>query len=146
MRMRFFQRDSHFGNSQRQRPWPVTACGRLLALEGLGLLALAWLNAPESARPSLGESWLALTLAFLGLLALLTSLSFLRLRARARDRAMFLQGITLSLALFFYLGEGPAFIYALMFYSLFMVLYLQHPDVRVSFPYDSVEGGSEPLP
>lgn len=146
MGMRFFQRDSHSGNPKRQRPWPVTACGRLLALQGLGLLALAELNAPNSARPSLIESWLALSLAFLGLLALLTSLSFLRLRARARDRAMLLQGIALSLALFLYLGEGPAFIYPIMFYGIFMVLYLQHPDVRACFPYDVVEGRGEPLP
>lgn len=112
-----------------------------MLLQGLGLLFLAWLNAPQSARPSFDEGWLAGSLGLLGLLALISSVSFLRLAANARDRALLLQGLSLALALFLYYDQRPAFIYAMMVYGIFLVLYLQHPDVIACFPYERIERG-----
>ena len=142
--MQLFRSDSAPKDIHRQRPWAVTAIGRLMLLEGLGLLFLAWYLAPDTARPTVSEIWLALTLAVLGLFALISSLRFLRLRRKARDRAMLLQGATLSLALFLYFDQGPGFIYGMMVYAIFLVLYLQHPDVLACFPDEvpGMEGGS----
>ena len=134
--MRLFRSDSDQENVRRTRPWAVTAIGRLLGLQGLSLLVLAWLNAPTNSNPQLSESWLALSFTLMAVFALLSSLSFLRLGVSARNRAMLLQGFSLALALFHYLGERPAFTYPVMVYGIFMVLFLQHPDVRAAFPYD----------
>lgn len=143
--MRLFRSDSDQANVQRTRPWAVTAIGRFLALQGLGLLFLAWLNAPSSSSPTLNESWLSISFSLMGLFALLSSLSFLRLAGSARNRAMLVQGFSLALALLLYLGERPAFTYPIMVYGIFMVLYLQHVDVRAAFPYDpSIEEGQQP--
>jgi len=144
--MRLFQRDSAAANFQSTRPWAVTACGRLLGLQGFALIFLAWTIRPASPNPVLSEVWLALSFSLLGLFAIITSVSLLRLAARARNRAMLLQGISLALALFLYFGERPGYIYAVMIYGIFMVLYLHHPDVRACFPYDPINEEGERLP
>jgi hypothetical protein len=144
--MRLFHRDSAAANLQRKRPWAVTACGRLLGLQGFALIFLAWMNAPTSPNPAVSEVWLPISFSLMGLFAVLSSISFLRLGARARNRAMLLQGISLALALFLYFGERPGYIYPLMVYGIFMVLYLQHPDVRACFPYDPIDEEGEALP
>jgi hypothetical protein len=115
-----------------------------MLLQGLGLLILAWLNAPKSPNPSFDEAWLGGSFGLLGLLALMSSVSLLRLRSNARDRALLFQGLTLLLALFLYYGERPAFIYGMMVYAIFMVLYLQHPDVLACFPYERAGEGEPP--
>ena len=142
--MRFFRSDTHPDRPHIRRPWAVTAIGRLMLLQGLGLLFLAWLMAPQSATPTFDEAWLGGSFGLLGLLALISSVSLLRLRANARDRALLFQGLTLLLALFLYSVERPAFIYAMMVYSIFLVLYLQHPDVIACFPYERPEVDSGP--
>lgn len=139
--MRFFRRQRHPDLPERERPWAVIACGRLLLIQGAGLLFLAWLNVP--AQFTFQEGWLAALLALLAPYALLSGFGFLRLHPLARNRAMLLQGAGLLLALLLYAGDRPAFIYPLMVYNIFMMLYLQHPDVRDAFPYEALEAELE---
>ena len=134
--MRIFRQKSHSNLPEIKRPRAVTASSRIMFVEALVFLFLTWLVSPEMAASSLAESWLALLFFFLGVYALLTSLNFLRMRPAARNRAMLAQAFTLTLTLFLYSSSRPVFMYPLMVLSIFIVLYLQHPDVRESFPYD----------
>ncbi len=144
--MRMYRRESHPDLPELQRPWAVTASSRILFLQALIFLYLAWQEAPRMANPKFADSWLAGLLFFLSLYALLASFNFLRVRAPARNRAMLVQGFALGLSLILYATTQPIFIYALMVFSIFIVLYLQHPDVRESFPYgyeNRSSGGTE---
>jgi hypothetical protein len=133
-RLTAMSREPRFEESALERPWAVLTCGRLLLLEGIGLLALAWLMAPDGASPTFEEAWLPGLLALMGLFGLLTGANMLQRRRAARDQAMLLQGAALLLGLVLYWGERPGFVYELLGVALFFVLYLQHSDVRASFP------------
>lgn len=142
--MRMYRRKNHPDLPELQRPWAVTASSRFLFLQALFFLYLAWQKAPRVVNPNFEESWLALLLFFLSLYALLASFNFLRLRAAARNRAMLVQGISLGLSILLYVTTRPLFIYSLMTLSIFIVLYMQHPDVHKAFPYryESKSSGS----
>jgi len=133
--MRIYKRNQHPDLPTIKRPWAVTTSSRILLLQALVFLFLTWLVAPRIINPPLSDSWLAFLFFFLGNYALLASLNFLRMRAPARNRAMLLQAFSLSLMLILYGGSRPVFMFPLMALSVFIVMYLQHPDVRESFPY-----------
>ena len=134
--MRIYKRNQHPDLPAIKRPWAVTTSSRILLLQALVFLFLAWLEAPRAINPSFEESWLALLFFFLCIYALLASLNFLRMYAPARNRAMLVQAFNLSLMLILYGGSKPVFMFPLMVLSVFIVMYLQHPDVRESFPYE----------
>ena len=139
--MRIFRRDNGpKDGAQSARPWAVSACSQLLFLQALGLLFLTWLQAPKTVVSSFANSWLAVLLFFLSMYALLASVNFLRMHAAARNRATLIQGFSLLLGIVLYWAERPVFIYPLMAYSIFIVLYLQHPDVREFFEAGAQEG------
>ena len=133
-RLTAMSHEHRFEEGPLERPWAVVTCGRFLLLEGLGLLVLAWLNAPQSPRPGFAESWLPGLLGLMGLFGLLVGANLLRKRRAARDQAMLLQGSILLLGLVLYWGARPGFVFELLGAALFLVLYLQHPDVRGYFP------------
>ena len=118
----------------QKRPWAVHTCGRLLKLEGAGLLALAWLNAPPAGPWSIEEGWVAGLLAVFGALAIWAGLGLQRMRPSARNQATLAQGAVLALGLALYWGARPGYVYGLLAGAIFLVLYLQHPDVRDTFP------------
>jgi hypothetical protein len=91
--------------------------------------------APRTTNPPFADSWLAFLFFFLCVYALLASFNFLRMHSPARNRAMLVQAFNLSLMLILYRGSKPVFMFPLMVLSVFIVMYLQHPDVRESFPY-----------
>jgi len=49
---------------------------------------------------------------------------------------MLVQAFSLSLMLILYQESRPVFMFPLMALSVFIVMYLQNPDVRESFPYE----------
>jgi hypothetical protein len=74
--------------------------------------------------------------ALLAALALASALGFLRMARGAWLLAVLVQGINLALALALYFGQRPAYVYAMMVYSVFMVLYLHQADVQAAFRPD----------
>ncbi len=69
----------------------------------------------------------------LGLIALLDSLEFMRMKPRAWATALLVQGISLFISLIYYFNGKPGYIYGLMAFCIFMVLYLHHYDIQVHF-------------
>jgi len=122
----------------RIRPWPVTALGLFLLLQTTGLLGLAafeWL-APEILSGDLAanlSSLLGVLYLLLAILALISALGFFRLWLKSWLTAMLLQGLCLIVALIFYFQGRPDYTFSLMAYAVFMVVYLNHYEVREAF-------------
>jgi hypothetical protein len=122
----------------RIRPWPVTALGLFLLLQTAGLLALAAFDllASEimSGALSAGESSLLGALyLLLAILALISALGFFRLWLNSWLTAMLLEGLCLIVALILYFQGRPDYTFGLMAYAVFMVVYLNHYEVRDAF-------------
>ena len=141
----------------KRRPWAVTALGLLLLLEALifggtsALLfftteALIWTwQVPIFGHEILANQGVAVTAALLALLALVTALVFFRLRPRAWVMAMLIQGMTLFVCIYLYMGNAMEYVeevgltylfyllYFTMAYAIFMVVYLNRADVQRVF-------------
>lgn len=126
-----------------QRPWTVSAIGRLIALQGLGLFGLAWFNTHGAFPQTLAQMLLPLLFGLLGLLLLFNSLGLLRLRPGAWNAAMTLQGAVLLLGLLLYFDGQRGFVILQLLYGVLMVLYLNHPEIRTSFPLEPFEAPAE---
>ena len=69
----------------------------------------------------------------LSLLALLIGVAFLSQWRRAWTLAVFLQGLLLALALVAYFNLRHAYIILVMLFSIYLVFYLNHYEVRIAF-------------
>lgn len=116
-----------------EKPFAVKASGRLLLLQAAGLLALGWWLIPLEAAPDLIEEWQISIWFVLGLLCAWVALRFMREREGARYQAILMQGFTLGFGLINYALQHPFYIYPVLFFSILIVLYLQHWDVRRHF-------------
>jgi hypothetical protein len=119
------------------RPWPVKALTLLLVVQGLGLVVLGVFSVDHDAgllQILINDPFYA-TLPPLGLLALATAFGFLRLRPGAWVMAMLVQGLTLLVALIFYVRYRPqgGIVYGMMIYAIIMVLYLNYAEVPAVF-------------
>jgi hypothetical protein len=121
----------------------VVVLGLLLLLQTIGLFGLGssylfGFALPASFTPdqlimNLSRTLFSGAFTLLALLALLTTISVLRLQRLAWTSAMAVQGLCLLVALTLYLRERPAFAYFLMLYGLFMVFYLNLSEVQAAF-------------
>ncbi|MFP4344104.1 MAG: hypothetical protein ACLFU8_05365 [Anaerolineales bacterium] len=142
---------------RKRRPWAVTALSLLLLLEALilggtsALLfftteALIWTwEVPIFGYEISANLGVAVTAAFLALLALITAPLFFHLRPRAWVLAMLIQGMTLFVCIYLYMGNAMEYVeevalsylfyllYFIMAYGIFMVIYLNHTDVQLTF-------------
>jgi hypothetical protein len=142
-------------NKPRRRSWSVTAVGLLLLLQSVGLFVLGaiyfsivylldlWaplsaLSAEELFLGVVNRVVMSIIFTPLSLLAILAAVGFLRLWRNAWTNAMLLQGLTLLIALILYFTGKPFYVYMLMLYGIFMVLYLNHYDVKMAFRSEPV--------
>ncbi len=127
--------------SKRKLPWSISFTGRLLGLQSLGFITLAFFTAPAPPIPAhkIGELWLPALYILLAFLSAAAALGLLRLRPLAWDIAMLLEGVALLEALALYLGVRPFYVYLLMFYGIIVVINLNHPELRRSFPTEIIE-------
>ncbi len=131
--------------AKRTIPWTISLTGRLLGLQSIGFILLALHTAPAAPIPAhkFTDVWLAALYALLALLSVVTALGLLRLRPAAWNLAMLLEGVALLLALFLYIGERPWYIYIQMLFGIIVVLNLNHPELRHSFPTEIIEAQTE---
>lgn len=139
------QRPPRTAKAKRPIPRTISLTGRLLGLQGIGLIALALYVAPAAPirAHEFNEVWLAGLYALMALLSVVAGLGLLRLRAPAWNLAMLLEGIGLLLALFLYTGERPWYIYVEMLFGIIVVLNLNQPELRRSFPTEIIEAQTE---
>lgn len=129
-------------------PWPIRAISLLLAVQAFGLAGVIlsfvrqvdWDNelvaapSPKAVDTFLfGAGYGAVAIALL-----LTAASFYFQRRNAWIIAIALQGLALGFALWIYFGTTSHFrrspwLYAIMAYSVILVLYLNTADVRTAF-------------
>jgi hypothetical protein len=133
------------GKTKRKLPRSISFTGRLLGLQSLGFVALAFFIAPAPPIPAheISELWLPALYLLLAFLSAAAALGLLRLRPLAWDVAMLLEGVALFEALALYLGERPFYAYLLMFYGIIVVINLNHPELRRSFPTEIIEEQTE---
>ncbi len=65
--------------------------------------------------------------------ALVIAIAFIGLWRHAWTATMLLQGLVLATALGSHFDHKPIYVYPIMLYSILMVLYLNHHDVRIAF-------------
>jgi hypothetical protein len=130
---------------KRETPWPINVNVRLLALQGLGFLFLAFFTAPPPPIPAhrLDELWLPALFVIFSLLSILAALGLLRLRLLAWDVAMLVEGAALLLALALYMGVRPFYVYPIMLVCTIVVINLNQPELRRAFPTEIIEPGVE---
>jgi hypothetical protein len=122
----------------RKRPWPVTALALFLLLQAAGLVGLAAfkLILPDPESGDLTADFgniLGILYMLLAWLALFSAAGFFRLWLNSWLMAMFLQGLCLIIALLLYFQSRPDYVYGIMIYAVFMVVYLNHYEVRDVF-------------
>jgi hypothetical protein len=126
------------------RPWPVRLIALLLFFQALGLISLSIYNFDQATLQDNNDLFqiilisftvLNQTLAFaiLGLLTIVAGFGFLWLARTGWLTAMLVQGLVLLSAITIYLRGGLPYTFGLMGYSIFMVVYLHHPDVVQAF-------------
>ena len=120
-----------------ERPWPVKMLTWLLIIQGIGLLLIGLFNVEleTGLQRILVESSFFASLPALGILALVAAAGFFRPRPGAWVMAMLVQGLTLLITLLFYFRyrSENLFLYAIMVYSIIMVLYLNYAQVPLVF-------------
>lgn len=121
------------------RPWPVRALTLLLGIQGAAVLAFGlwgfygWV--PLTQMLATPETAFFVPLPALGILGLLATLGFLSLRPGAWVIAMLVQGLCLTVTLVFYFlyAQRTFHLFAMMFYAVVMVLYLNYAEVPAVF-------------
>ncbi len=138
-------RSPRSAKAKRSIPRTISITGRLLGLQAVGLIALALHVAPAAPirAHEFNEVWLAALYALLALFSVVAGLGLLRLRAPAWNLAMLLEGVALLLALFLYIGQRPWYIYVQMLFGIIVVLNLNQPELRRSFPTEVIEAQTE---
>lgn len=145
---RFFRRKPRpprSAKAKRAIPRTISVTGRLLGLQAVGYIALALRVAPAAPirAHEFNEVWLAALYALLALLSVVAGLGLLRLREPAWNLAMLLEGVALLLAIFLYIGERPWYAYVQMLLGIIVVINLNHPELRHSFPTEIIEAQTE---
>lgn len=121
------------------RPWPVKALTVLLALQAAAMLALTLLRLdawPPVLPPwSDPEAVFFLALPFLAVLGLIATIGFLWLRPGAWVVAMLVQCLHLlvTLTFYFFFEQRAFYLFAMMFYAVVMVVYLNYAEVPAVF-------------
>lgn len=140
-----------------ERPWPVKALTVLLFVQSIGLLVLAihsFITLDLGGAPA-AETLLALlfgaaagslALSALSLLALVAAMGFFGLWRTAWLNGMVVQGLMLFIALVIYFRGERFYTFLMMFYGIFMVVYLHHPDVQATFRVNVTPDGREDQP
>jgi hypothetical protein len=130
---------------KREIPWSITANVRLLGLQGLGFLFLAFFTAPPPPIPAhrFDELWLPALFILFSLLSVMAALGLLRLRPLAWDVAMLVEGAALLLAIALYIGARPIYVFPIMLVCIIVVLNLNQPELRRAFPTEIIESGVE---
>ncbi len=135
-----------------RRPWSVRAIGWLLLGQAVLFLALAIWQATEAYEAVAGETALlnqlvllmhAFTLAAVFLLLLLTLLAFGRLWPRGWGYAVLAQGLMLALTLAQHFRGRELYTHHIMLFSIFMTIYLHHPDVQAAFQIRPTQANNE---
>ncbi len=128
-----------------RRPWSVRAVNWLLLAQTAVLLSLAiWQSItayadlsllPETAVFGSISSLFAdaAALTAVTLLLLFTMLAFTRLWQQGWGYAMLVQGLILAFTLVQHFRRPELYTYPLMLFSIFMVIYLHHPDLQLTF-------------
>lgn len=120
-----------------ERPWPIRVLTWLLALQGLllALLGLFNMQGEGTVLMRVAEQPLYAAVVPLSVMALIAVIGFLQLRPGAWVVAMLLQGLMLLMALIAYFSQplDDAVIYAMLFYGVVMVLYLNYAEVPLLF-------------
>jgi hypothetical protein len=129
--------------SVRVRTWPVTLIGLLLLLQAAGLFTIGafhisfvditWRLTPQDFLVDIPIGLRGSLFIGLGLLALLAAIAFFRVWTSGWLLAVLVQGFSLSVAIVLYFLEKHFYIYLIMAFGIFMVLYLNHPEVLISF-------------
>jgi hypothetical protein len=129
-------------------PWPIRAISLLLAVQAFGLAGVIlsfvgqvdWDNELVAAPSPMAVDTFLFSAGYgaVALALLLTGVSFYFRRRSAWVVAIALQGLVLGFALWVYFGTTSHFrqspwLYAIMAYSVLLVLYLNTADVRTAF-------------
>lgn len=141
----FKKRGDKAPRAKRELPWHIRFTGRLLAVQSLGFVALSFFTAPEPpvAAHEFNELWLAASYLALAFFSAWAGLGMLRLRSSSWNLAMLLEGAALLHALYLYTQGGPFYIYIQMFVGILVVLNLNQPSLRRSFPTELIEAPLE---
>jgi hypothetical protein len=136
-------RQSAAAGAHNVRTWPVTLIGFLLLLQAAGLITVGafhisfvdidWRLTPQDFRFDIPIGLRGSLFVGLGMLAFLAAIGFFRVWTAGWLLAILTQGISLSVALVLYYLEKPLYVYIMMAFGIFMVLYLNHPEVLLSF-------------
>jgi|GEM_PF-1892304 hypothetical protein len=121
------------------RPWPVRALTVLLAVQAAAMLALSLLRL-DGWPPALTE-WsdpdvaFFLPLPFLAILGVIATIGFLWLRPGAWVVAMLVQCLHLivTLTFYFFFEQRTFYLFAMMFFAVVMVVYLNYAEVPAVF-------------
>ncbi len=121
------------------RPWPVRALTVLLGVQAAAMLLLTLLHL-DGWPPALAE-WsdpdiaFVLPLPFLGILGLIAMIGFLWLRPGAWVVAMLVQCLHLivTLTFYFFFEQRTFYLFAMMFFAVVMVVYLNYAEVPAVF-------------
>lgn len=135
---------SSLPEAQESRPWAVKALTLLLftqaaVLFGIAVYSFITLDLPPAVSPErlfaaiLTTFTSSILFTALALLALLAAMAFLGLWRAGWSVAMLAQGLVLSVALIVHFRTADFYIYPLMVYTIFLVIYLYHPDVQDAF-------------
>jgi hypothetical protein len=131
--------------ARKELPWSIRFTGRLLAVQSLVFLAIAFFTAPEPpiAMHKISELYMPGLYVVLAFLSASAGLGILRLRASSWNLAMVLEGISLAHGLWLYASERPFFLYFQILLSIVVVFNLNQPSLRRSFPTEIIEGPTE---
>lgn len=128
-----------------KRPWAVRAVGWLLLLQATLLVTLIiWqileasedlTTLPETAVFTYIIGILAGSLALAAVVILIgfTLLAYARLWTQGWGYAMLVQGLLLAITLVHHYRGPDFYVYPLMLFSIFMVIYLHHPEIQDTF-------------
>jgi hypothetical protein len=129
----------------KARRWALRVLSFMLMAQAIGMVGVAaqrlievnWQVETRGIMPSiqaLNAAGLALALLPLGVVTAFTALGLYLVQLGAWLRAMVIQGIVLAGCLFFYLdGRADNTVYAIMFFSILIIWYLNTNEVRTAF-------------
>lgn len=130
-----------------KRPWPVRMVTILLFIEGFIFLgaALYILNDIDFTKyTTIQAYWMQsfpqeIVFMLLALLAFWAGISFVALWRSSWAIAMLAQGITLAVAIAFYMNGFRLFIYVMIIVANSLVIYLHNPDIQTVFKMKKVK-------
>ncbi len=124
-----------------KRPWPLRMVTILLFIEGIVFLgtALYILNDIDFTQyTTIQAYWMQsfpqeIVFILLAILAFWAGIAFVTLWRYGWAVAILAQGITLAVAIAFYLNGFRLFVYVMIVFANFLVIYLYNPDIQTVF-------------